>query len=148
MALNYTETSVTVVDEVGNRPPLTFSLDQLAEIDAAAIAYSQQAPPAPDWEQFMRRLQSDNGFPTAWSVIMDADSRAGINLIASLNVWRAAPDQWAQVLTAIGACLLLLPAQQAPEVGLELLALAHACHLDPAFLAALEAMLENSAGNP
>lgn len=148
MALNYTETHCTVVDEVGNRPPLTFLREQQAEIDAAATLYSPQAPPAPDWDQFMSRLQSDNGFPTAWSVIMEADNRAGINLISSLNVWRAAPDQWAQVLTAIGACLLLLPADQAPEVGLELLALAYGCHLDPAFLTALEAMLENSAGNP
>lgn len=77
---------------------------------------------------------------------MAADSRAGINLISSLNVWRAAPDQWAQVLTAILACLLLLPPQEAPGVGLELLALAHSCHLDPAFLAALESMLESNAG--
>lgn len=146
MGLNYTATECVVTDETGNRPPLTFTLDQLEEIDAAATAYAPQAPPAPDWDQFLARLQVDNGFPSAWSAIMNADSRAGINLIASLNVWRAAPDQWAQVLTAIGACLLLLPADQAPEVGLELLALAHVCHLDPAFLTALEAMLESSAG--
>lgn len=103
-------------------------------------------PPPPDWERFRSQLQTHNGFPAAWTTILQGDSRAAIMLIASLSVWQAAPDQWGQFLAAVLACLELLPLQQRAEVGLELLALAHSCHLDPAFLTALEALLEGNAG--
>jgi hypothetical protein len=142
--ISYTETHVVVTDDIGDRPPLTFLRDQQAEIIAAATAYAAPQVPAPDWERFRSQLQTDNGFPAAWSAIMAGDTRAAINLISSLNVWQAAPTQWGQFLTAVAACLSLLPAQQRDEVGLELLALAHSCHLDPAFLTAVEAMLEGT----
>lgn len=145
MALNYTATSCIVTDDIGNRPPLTFSRDQRAEIDAAANDYSAPEVPAPDWERFRTLLQTDNGFPAAWTTILQGDSRAAIMLIASLSVWQASPDQWGQFLVAIGACLSLLPPAQAAEVGLELLVIGQDCHLDPAFLAALEAMLNQGA---
>lgn len=144
--ISYTGTQVIVTDDIGDRPPLTFTPDQQAEIIAAATLYSAPQVPAPDWERFRSQLQTDNGFPGAWSAIMAGDTRAAINLISSLNVWQAAPAQWGQFLAAVLACLELLPPQQAAEVGLELLALAHSCHLDPAFLTALEAMLEGNAG--
>lgn len=99
------------------------------------------APPPPDWDRFQSQLQTSNGFPDAWSAIFTGDARPGISLIASLAVWQAT-GQWTQFLVAIGACLALLPAEQAAHVGLELLALAADCNLDPAFCEALEAMLE------
>lgn len=99
------------------------------------------APPQPDWDRFQSQLQTSNGFPDAWSAIFTGDARPGISLIASLAVWQAT-GQWAQFLVAAGACLALLSPQQASHVGLELLALAHDCNLDPAFCEALEAMLE------
>jgi hypothetical protein len=145
MTLNYTETHCIVTDDVGNRPALTFLLHQRAEIDAAAVAYSALEVPAPDWERFRTLLQTDNGFPAAWTTILQGDSRAAIMLIASLSVWQASPDQWGQFLAAIGACLLLLPPAQAAEVGLELLVIGQDCHLDPVFLVALEAMLNQGA---
>lgn len=102
------------------------------------------APPKPDWDRFQSQLQTSNGFPDAWSAIFTGDARPGISLIASLAVWRAT-GQWAQFLVATGACLALLPAEQAAHVGLELLALAADCNLDPAFCEALEAMLDQGA---
>lgn len=101
------------------------------------------APPQPDWDRFQSQLQTSNGFPDAWSAIFTGDARPGISLIASLAVWQAT-GQWTQFLVAAGACLALLPADQAAHVGLELLALAHDCDLDPAFTAALETMLEGT----
>lgn len=143
MAISYTATTVTVIDDVGNRPPLTFPLEQQAEIDAAIAAYHPPAPPAPDWERFQADLQTANGFPAAWGAIFSDDPRPGIGLIAALMDWRAT-GQWAQFLGAALACLALLPPEQAAHVGLELLALANDCNLDPAFCKALETFLEAS----
>lgn len=134
--------------------PATHRLEPTEAIDLQAGTVTRgwqvvpiaPAPPAPDWERFRSQLQTDNGFPAAWATILQGDSRAAIMLIASLSVWQAAPDQWGQFLAAVLACLSLLPFEQQAEVGLELLALAHSCHLDPAFLTALEGMLEGNAG--
>lgn len=101
---------------------------------------SPPLPPAPDWVRFQAELQSANGFPQAWAAIFSGDARPGIGLIAALTVWQAT-GQWQQFLGASLACLALLE-DQAPHVGLELLALAVDCNLDPAFCQALEATLE------
>lgn len=112
--------------------------------DVVPLPPPPPAPPEPDWDRFQSQLQTSNGFPDAWSHIFTGDARPGISLIASLAVWQAT-GQWTQFLVATGACLALLPAEQAAHVGLELLALAHGCNLDPAFCEALEAMLDQGA---
>lgn len=99
--------------------------------------------PEPDWERFQEDLQIANGFPAAWGAIFSGDPRPGIGLISALLDWRAT-GQWAPFFGAALACLALLPPEQAAHVGLELLALATDCHLDPAFCQALETFLEAS----
>lgn len=133
-------------------PPPTQRLEATEEIDlnAGAVRRGWQVidlppppppPLPPDWARFQAELQSANGFPQAWAAIFQGDARPGIGLIAALTVWQAT-GQWQQFLGASLACLALLPADQAAHVGLELLALAVICHLDPAFCEALEATLE------
>ena len=99
--------------------------------------------PAPDWERFQGDLQTANGFPAAWGAIFSGDPRPGIGLISALLDWQAT-GQWASFFGAALACLALLPPEQAAHVGLELLALATDCHLDPAFCQALGTFLEAS----
>lgn len=140
MGLRYTATTVTISDDLGNRPPLTFPLQQQTEINAAIAAYHPPPPPAPDWDRFQADLQTANGFPTAWGAIFSGDPRPGIGLISALLDWRAT-GQWTPFLGAALACLALLPPDQAAHVGLELLALATDCNLDPAFCEALETLL-------
>lgn len=118
-------------------------------IDAATVTRGWQViellppTPGPDWERFQADLQTANGFPAAWGAIFSGDPRPGIGLISALLDWRAT-GQWAQFLGAALACLALLPPEQGAHVGLELLALATDCNLDPAFCQALETFLEAS----
>jgi hypothetical protein len=133
--------------ETGSWAPVLVWFDDRVERrweEAPPLPPPPSAPPQPDWDRFQSQLQTTNGFPDAWSAIFTGDARPGISLIASLAVWQAT-GQWTQFLVAAGACLALLSPQQASHVGLELLALAHDCNLDPAFCEALEAMLDQGA---
>lgn len=102
-------------------------------------------PPPPDWEQLRSALRTENGYSSAFAAALQSDAMAGIQLVAALADWQGG-GRWELFLQALLAALDALPAQNAAIVATEFLALGNRCHLDPAFLTALEGMLEGNAG--
>ena len=133
--------------------PSTHRLDHTQTIDLTAgtvtrgwqLVVIPPPPPAPDWEQLRQALRQENGYSAAFDAALQSDKMAGIQLVAALADWQGG-GRWELFLQALLAALDALPAQNAAMVATEFLALGNRCHLDPAFLTALEAMLEGNAG--
>lgn len=132
--------------------PATHRLEstEAIDLDAGSVTRGWQlvalppAPPAPDWEQLRSALRTENGYSSAFAAAFQSDAMAGIQLVAALADWQGG-GRWELFLQALLAALDALPAQNAAIIATEFLALGNRCHLDPAFLTTLEAMLNESA---
>lgn len=151
IGLDPTLVVLTLIEQATpNYDPATHRLEPTEAIDLQAGNVTRgwravpllPAPPAPDWEQLRGALRTENGYSSAFAAALKNDAMAGIQLVAALADWQGG-GAWELFLQALLAALDALPAQDAAMVATEFLALGNRCHLDPAFLAALEAMLSN-----
>jgi len=58
MAISYTANTVTITDEIGNRPPVVLSRNTTPpeQIEAAITLYHPPPDPEPDWGGFLQQL--------------------------------------------------------------------------------------------
>jgi hypothetical protein len=142
VVLTLIQQSLPSYDPATHQPQPTETID----LEAGSVTRGWQLvavpapPPVPDWDQLRQALRQENGYSAAFAAALQSDAMAGIQLVAALADWQGG-GAWQLFLQALLAALAALPAQDAANVATEFLALGNRCHLDPAFLAALEAML-------
>lgn len=97
-------------------------------------------PPRPDFDALRRGIQTENGYRLAFTQALGADPMGGLPAPSRLDDWERFGD-WRPFLESLLIMLGTIAPQDAAHVAWEFLALAQRCHMDPAFLAALQAQL-------
>jgi hypothetical protein len=97
-------------------------------------------PPAPDFAELRRGIQTENGYRAAFIQALGADPMGGMPAPARLDDWERFGD-WRPFLESLMTMLQTIAPQDAAHVAWEFLALAQRTHMDPAFLEALQAQL-------
>jgi hypothetical protein len=156
MAISYAGNSITITDEVGNRPPVVLPLSTpLHEIEAAIVFYHPHPGPAPNWAGFLQELLVT---PMLAAAQLGAEAIIGTELPTANDARRA---QLLRAVNALGAltgglAIASLPAGDpglfvgawqllreaslvAPEIATAMAQLAAAYHLPQALIDSLGA---------
>ena len=156
MAIFYAGDSITITDEVGNRPPVVLPLSTPQhEIEAAIILYHPPPDPAPNWAGFLQQLLVT---PTLAAAQLGAEAIIGAELPTANDARRV---QLLRAVNALGAltgglAIASLPAGDpglfvgawqllreaslvAPEIAAAMAQLAAAYHLPQALIDSLGA---------
>lgn len=97
--------------------------------------------PAPNWDQLRQGIQTENGFDQAFRAAFQASPMVGTSLSSRLDDFQLTGN-YSLFLQGLQSALSLLPAQDAAHIAIEFLALSQRCNMPPAFLEALQALLE------
>lgn len=97
--------------------------------------------PSPDWDQLRQGIQTENGFDQAFRAAFQVSPMVGTSLSSRLDDFQLTGN-YSLFLQGLQSALGLLPPQDAAHIAIEFLALSQRCNMPPAFLDALQALLE------
>jgi hypothetical protein len=93
--------------------------------------------PEPDFRAMAEALRKENGFKDAFLEAQPLEPMAVGSLTSRFDDFRKDGD-FVPFLQSMLLVLDALPPQKAAHIGMEFLAVAHRCHMPPAFLQALQ----------
>lgn len=115
---------------------------EMLESDAISqgLQWLQSKPPdpEPDFAAMAEALRTKNGFKDAFLRAQPVEPMAVGSLTSRFDDF-SRDGNFAPFLQSLLLVLNALPAQEAAHTGMEFLAVAHDCHMPPAFLEALQA---------
>jgi len=126
--------------ETGDWAPVLVWFDDRVERQWEA---AQPPPPLPDFDQLRNAIRTENGYVGAFNQAAQADPMATGLLGPRLDTFQLTGN-YNLFLESLRLALQAIPdAQQAANVGLEFLGLAHRCNMTAPFLMALEMMFND-----
>jgi hypothetical protein len=146
MAIFYSPTTVTITDDIGDRPPIVLPIGaSLEDVEQAAAAYHPASSPNPNWSGFLAELLQSEMFgaaqiganqilqaelPMATGVRQQRLLRASTALVSLPAVLLAAASPGGDPNLFMGAWLILRQADLvSPEVAAGMTQLATAFYL-------------------
>jgi hypothetical protein len=100
-------------------------------------------PPAPDFAALREGIRQENGFRPAFMAAIAADFMEVAPIVSRLDDWEQ-QGNWRPFLESLMTALAKIGQQDAAHTAWEFLALATRCHMDQAFLEALQAELPDA----
>lgn len=106
-------------------------------LDSQPVPPPPPPPVEPDFRAMAEALRTENGFKDAFLEAQPLEPMAVGSLTSRFDDFSKDGD-FAPFLQSMLLVLNALPAQKAAHIGMEFLAVAHRCHMPPAFLDALQ----------